>query len=255
MLEPRGHTFNDALGFLPIRWCVLGQSVQDEDLSPLGALVERRKKLLQHRCGHHHHIPAARFLDLVQGCDGICHDGRVRVPHSVPEHLQKTTFFHHVRSNVVEFGHANGGRLAHVRVIVREASLEGLAEVLSDPFHSDAAHGADGKGSDERVRVIGVLHECVHSQQCRFRLSLGIIDQVKVHKLLQLNVVRLDAVHHVREEGRHVLTHGHVRDDLLHRVHLFLAVRGVDLHPELVDLALLGRREKAPIASAGVLLP
>jgi hypothetical protein len=56
------------------------------------------------------------------------------------------------------------------------------------------------------------LDEGVDGHDGEVRLCFGVVDAVQVHELLQLQVVRLHAVHHVREESRHVLAHRHGRD-------------------------------------------
>lgn len=61
------------------------------------------------------------------------------------------------------------------------------------------------------------LDECVDRHDGQVGLCLGIVDEIQVHKLLQLQVVRLHAVYDVWEEHRHVLAYGHGRDDLLDR--------------------------------------
>lgn len=45
------------------------------------------------------------------------------------------------------------------------------------------------------------LHKGVDSHDGHVRLTLGIVHQVQVHQLLQLQVVCLHTVHHVRKKG------------------------------------------------------
>lgn len=45
------------------------------------------------------------------------------------------------------------------------------------------------------------LHKGVDGHDGHVGLTLGIVHQVQVHQLLQLQVVRLHTVHHVGEEG------------------------------------------------------
>lgn len=86
----------------------------------------------------------------------------------------------------MQFSQFNKRGVAHV---IPKGLPKGLAEVLSDFLHTDAPHRADGEGPDKRVRVVGVLHECIHRQQGQLRLRLGVVDQVQVDQLLQLDVV------------------------------------------------------------------
>jgi hypothetical protein len=136
------------------------------------------------------------------------------------------------------------------RILVPKRPPKRLAEVLRDPIHADASHGPDREGPDERIRIVRVLHERVDGQQCQLRLALGVIDEIQVHQLLQFDVPRLDAVQHVREQARHVLPHGHGRDDLLHGVDLHEAVGRVQLETQFVHLALLLGREEAGVGPA-----
>lgn len=57
----------------------------------------------------------------------------------------------------MEFGHADGRRLPHVRVLVLQALPQWFTQVLGDLVHPDAAHGADGQSTDEGVGVLTVL--------------------------------------------------------------------------------------------------
>ena len=57
----------------------------------------------------------------------------------------------------MQLGHAHGGRLPHVRVLVQKTLSERFAEVFGDLVHPDTAHGAHGQGADQRVGVLTVL--------------------------------------------------------------------------------------------------
>ena len=81
------------------------------------------------------------------------------------------------------------------------------------------------------------LYEGVDRKNREVGLALGVVDQVEVHELLQLDVPRLDAVEHVGEQHRDVLTHGHRGDDLLDRLLLLLHLGVGQLLLELADLA------------------
>jgi hypothetical protein len=58
------------------------------------------------------------------------------------------------------------------------------------------------------------LDERVDGHNRHVRLRLGVVHQVQVDQLLQLQIVGLHAVDHVREQGRHVLAHRHAGNDL-----------------------------------------
>ena len=73
--------------------------------------------------------------------------------------------------------------------LVAKCFPQRLAQVLHDLLRPDAAHRAQRQGADELVRVVGVLHERLHREQGQLRLRLGVVDQVRVHQLLQLDVL------------------------------------------------------------------
>lgn len=73
-----------------------------------------------------------------------------------------------------------------------------------------------------RARERTHLSECVHSHHGFLLLCLRVVDDVQINKLLELNVVGLRALDHVREQSRHVFAHRHGGDDLLHGIFLAL---------------------------------
>ena len=66
--------------------------------------------------------------------------------------------------DVEQLGDADGGGLAHVRVLVFEALSQRLAQVLDDLVHADAAHGAHSQRTDQRVWVLTVLQKTTYNQ-------------------------------------------------------------------------------------------
>ena len=71
--------------------------------------------------------------------------------------------------------------------------------------------------SEQRIWILTVLNKCVDSHDDgHVGLRLSIVHQIQVDQLLQLQVVCLHAVDHVREESRHVLAHSHAGNHLLH---------------------------------------
>ncbi len=171
----------------------------------LGALVECGEQLVDHLEGE---VQVARecrvgggVSDLGDGGDRVGDDHRVRVGEQVLEHVEESLVLDHLRVYVVQLRDADGRRLAHVGVLVLEALPQRLAEVLGYLLYADAAHRAHCERADERVRVLAVAHERVHRHDGHVRLRLRVVHQVEVDQLLELEVVRLHAVHHVREEG------------------------------------------------------
>mmetsp|Transcript_15997 Transcript_15997/g.41525 ORF Transcript_15997/g.41525 Transcript_15997/m.41525 type:complete len:1014 (+) Transcript_15997:689-3730(+) len=243
VLQPRGDALHDALRVPRVARRVVDERVEDEDLAPLGALVQRGQQLHQRAGSHLEHVPPARLLDLRQRRHRVGHHHRVAVRQHLLQRVQEAAVLHHLRVDVVQLGDAHGRCLAHVGVVVLEAALQGVAQVLRDLVHADAAHGADGEGADERVGVLRILDKGVDGENAEVRLRLGVVDEVQVHQLLELQVLRLHAVHQVREQHAHVLAHRHERDHLLHRVLLLRLVHIPELLLELMDLTLFGGGE------------
>ena len=57
------------------------------------------------------------------------------------------------------------------------------------------------------------LYEGVDRKNREVGLALGVVDQIQVDQLLQLDVLGLDTVHNVGEEHGHVLAHSHRSND------------------------------------------
>ncbi len=69
----------------------------------------------------------------------------------------KTLFLNKGGVNVEDLSDADGGRLAHIGILVLQALAEWLAEVFGDLVDTDAAHGAYRECADQRVGVFAVL--------------------------------------------------------------------------------------------------
>lgn len=66
---------NPPLGFTVILWAVVGETVQDEDLAPLSALVQSCQKLVDVLGVEIQQVAVwVRLADLRQGSYGIGHD-------------------------------------------------------------------------------------------------------------------------------------------------------------------------------------
>jgi hypothetical protein len=84
-------------------------------------------------------------------------------------------------------------------------------------------------------RIVSILHEGVDCKHSKVGLRLGVVDEVEIHQLLQLQIVcgvdkyednlqfqckseieltGLDVVHNVREKRGDILAYSHVSDDL-----------------------------------------
>eukprot|EP00882_Tetradesmus_deserticola_P032877 GHRQ01037512.1.p2 GENE.GHRQ01037512.1~~GHRQ01037512.1.p2 ORF type:complete len:129 (+),score=4.43 GHRQ01037512.1:573-959(+) len=64
--------------------------------------------------------------------------------------------------------------------------------------------------------VLCHLDECVDCHDSQIRLCLGIVDEVEVHQLLKLQVLRLHAVDDMGEQHGDVLAHCHRCNNFLH---------------------------------------
>ena len=118
--------------------------------------------------------------------------------------------------------------------------------------------------ANERIRIFAILDERVDGHDGKIGLTLGIVHQVEVDELLQLQIVRLHAVDNVGKEsavimlnvGRtseahllpDILAYCHARDDLLHSLTLLLLLLAVQLGLQLEDLTLLRRRKVLRVA-------
>lgn len=49
------------------------------------------------------------------------------------------------------------------------------------------------------------LNECIDSHDSQIWLTLGIVHEIKIDELLQLNVIGLHAIHDIREERTAIL--------------------------------------------------
>eukprot|EP01137_Pigoraptor_chileana_P028939 Opistho-2@13440 len=197
------HTFADALGLTRVRGDVLRQRVEDEDLTPLCAFVEGGEELVQSRLVDQEDLLATRgrrLVDLRERCNRIGNNHGVRVREKVAELVKEALCAREAWINVVQLGDADGGSLAHIRILILEALAEGVAEVLCDLVDTDAAHRADGKRADEGIWVHAVLDERVDGKNGKVRLALGVVHQVQVYKLLELQIIRLHAVDDIGEE-------------------------------------------------------
>jgi hypothetical protein len=107
--------------------------------------------------------------------------------------------------DVVQLGYAQRGRLAHIRVLVPKTLLERVCEVVDDLLRTETTHCSDRESTDERVRIVRVLHKCVHGEDDELGLSLGVVHEVKVDELLLLEIVGLHVLEHVGEETANIL--------------------------------------------------
>lgn len=157
--QPRRDPLANALRLPFVLRLVVREAVQDEHLAPFGALVQRRQQLVDRARVHLDQRAAGRaaLVDLGQGGDGVRDDHRVRIGQQLAQLLEEALILDQAGADVVQLRDAHRRGLPHVRVLVFEAFAQRLAEVLCYFVDADAAHGADGEGADQRVRVLAVL--------------------------------------------------------------------------------------------------
>ena len=219
VLQPGNDPLDNRLCLLPRSRLVPGHRVQNEHLAPLGTLVQRPQQLCQRPLVQERRatgtLLSAPVVNLAQRRHRIGHHHRIRVPDQVQQRLQKPPVLHQLGIDIVQLGHTHRGRLPHVRIGILQAPLQRVAQVLCDPVHPDAAHRPHGQRPDQRVWVLRILDKRVDREDRQLWLRLGVVDQVQVDQLLQLRVVRLHTVDHIREQRTDVLPHRHGGDDLL----------------------------------------
>eukprot|EP00968_Pinguiococcus_pyrenoidosus_P010320 scaffold805_cov251-Pinguiococcus_pyrenoidosus.AAC.5 len=199
VLEARRDTLDDGLGLAGGLRHILGQRVEDEHLAPLGALVQRGEELLEHRRRNQHHVRLRGLGDLAERGHAVGHHlkgrqgveqrlsrplliatprargsappirshRRVGVADELAELVDEATVLHELRADVVELGHADGGGLAHVGILVAKRPSQGLQQILGDPLHANAAHGANRERADQRVGVRSVLHSTEAGEEAK----------------------------------------------------------------------------------------
>ena len=83
-----------------------------------------------------------------------------------------------------------------------------------------------------------------HTIEKTRRTHLGVIDQIQVDKLLQLNISRLHTIQDICEQHRHVLSDCHASNDLLDGINLDVLFRRVEFQTKFMEFSLfLGRKE------------
>merc|ERR1719452_276143 len=206
------------MGFPVILGVVVGETVQDENLAPLSALIESSQELIDDSCVHLNDGFActAGLINLRQGCNRIGHHHWVGVTQQLLQAIKEALLLHQVSIYIMQLRNRHCGCLPDIGVLVLQAFPKWFTQILSDLLNSDATHSSHSQGSDKGVGVLTILDECVDCHNGHVRLGLGIVHKVEIHQLLQLQVVSLHAVDHVWKEGRHILPTCHAGNHLLY---------------------------------------
>ena len=138
------------------------------------------------------------------------------------------------RRSLVQLAHRDTSGFFHISIRIVQALLKTLTQVLSDTLDPDASHGSDGKRSEQwRELLSGILLERVDRHNHQIWLRLGVVDNVEVNELFQLNRLSLHALDHVWEERRDIFTDGHHSNHLLCGFFPLVGSRGVQVNLKL----------------------
>ena len=263
VLKTRNCLLHDQHRLLLVLRDVRCQRIQNEDLTPLRTLVQRRQQFVHQLRLQAQHVVADGLADVAQRGDRVRHHHRTRVADHAAETLDEALLLAALGVHVVELGHADGRRLAHVRVHIVDALAQRHDQVLHDLLHTDARHCAEGERADQRVGVVTITHEGIDGQNNQLRLRSRVVDEVstrdslktkaQVNELLQLQRLVVNAADHVGEEHGHIGADGHGGNDAFHGVGDFGHVQAVELLLPLAHLTLLGRIEEALVVAPNAL--
>lgn len=129
--------------------------------------------------------------------------------------LQEPILQHQLGFQIIQLRHTQRRRLPHIWVIVPQAFLQRIAQIVNYLLDAYAPHGPDSERADERVRVVRVFDEGVDGKNDEFGLGFGIIDEVEVDELFLFDVVGLHIFEHVREETADIYAKGSVQMSII----------------------------------------
>lgn len=159
--------------------------------------------------------------DLVERGDGTAQHHRGRVLQQLLDDLLQVIEL--VLVNVVNFGQRVRRALPHVRRTVRGAFARRQQLNLDDVGHANGRHHAQCQASNELIAARHVLLERVDRQQrdlAAVVVEVGVVHQVDVHHLLQLNTLHDHVLYNVRKELRDLAPFGQHGQQQLHALHL-----------------------------------
>jgi hypothetical protein len=197
-----GHNpIHNVVSLVRVGGYVIANSLEQVDDAPLRTVIKGGQQLLDQHAIQRQQRLALGLTANLQCCDRIGHHHGIAVPEGILQHLDKPVFLHVMGVDLVQLGDTDGGRLAHIGVLVFERGLDCVAEVRGQLLDLDAAHCSDRKGSQQRVALVPrVLAESVDAHEHLVRKGLRVVYDVDVHQLLDLQVGRLHVHQHLHEK-------------------------------------------------------
>lgn len=74
---------------------------------------------------------------------------------------------------VPQFSNSNGGGLANVGIVVLQALSKRFADMIQNLVHTNAAHGADGQGTNQRVDMVRILNSGQQKTSMGFEIDVS----------------------------------------------------------------------------------
>ena len=167
VLQTSLNTLNHSLRLTLVTRLVTSQTVQNVHLTPLRALRQSHRQLLQHRRRDLHHLTRRVVLNLAQSSHSVRNHSRVLIRNHIVERVNETLLLHQTRTDIVQLANTHRCRLTHVRIRIRNALTQRLRQVLANTLHMDATHRTHSQSTNQRVLVRSVLRSISHSIHTR----------------------------------------------------------------------------------------
>lgn len=74
---------------------------------------------------------------------------------------------------VPQLSNTNGGGLANIGIVVLQALSQRFADMIQNLVHTNAAHGADSQGANQRVDVVRILNRCQQKAEVSFEIDIS----------------------------------------------------------------------------------
>ena len=136
-------------------------------------------------------------MNLRQRRDRVRDDHRIRVRYHIVKLIQKSLLRHKFRTDIEKFRYTHSSCLTNVRIAILKCLTKRCRQVLGNFLHSNTSHRSNRHRTNQRVLISGISLERIHSKNCKIRFRLGIVHDVKIDQLLQLQISRLHSFQHV----------------------------------------------------------
>ena len=123
-------------------------------------------------------VVADRVADVAERSYRVRHHHRRGIADHAAKTLDEALVLAALRIHIVEFRNTDSSRFTHVGIHIVDALAQGHHEVLHDLLDTDACHGAQSQGTDQRVRVFTITDKGIHCQNDEFGLGTSVVDQV-----------------------------------------------------------------------------